>query len=167
MESERADLAKLQAFAKEVKQRGFTDVALLGMGGSSLGPGSAGRDLRKSARLAAFPHAGQHRSGADQGARESDEYRQDAVHRLYRNPAVRWSRTFSWRTSSTVSVRRCERTGPGETFRGRHRSRLHRSEKRAMSSASPTSSTACPRSAAATRCCPSSAWCRRRRWAST
>jgi transaldolase/glucose-6-phosphate isomerase len=38
VESERAGLAKLQAFAKEVKQRGFTDVALLGMGGSSLGP---------------------------------------------------------------------------------------------------------------------------------
>jgi transaldolase/glucose-6-phosphate isomerase len=38
VDSERADLAKLQAFAKEVKQRGFTDVALLGMGGSSLGP---------------------------------------------------------------------------------------------------------------------------------
>ncbi len=38
VDSERADLGKLEAFAKEVKQRGFTDVALLGMGGSSLGP---------------------------------------------------------------------------------------------------------------------------------
>jgi len=38
VESEQADIAVLQAFAKEVKQRGFTDVALLGMGGSSLGP---------------------------------------------------------------------------------------------------------------------------------
>jgi transaldolase / glucose-6-phosphate isomerase len=38
VDSERADLPKLEAFAKQVKQRGFTDVALLGMGGSSLGP---------------------------------------------------------------------------------------------------------------------------------
>ena len=33
-----ADLAPLQALAADVKQRGFTDVVLLGMGGSSLGP---------------------------------------------------------------------------------------------------------------------------------
>lgn len=35
---ERADIASLQAFATEVKERGFSDVVLLGMGGSSLGP---------------------------------------------------------------------------------------------------------------------------------
>ena len=35
---ERAGIAELTAFASEVKQRGFTDVVLLGMGGSSLGP---------------------------------------------------------------------------------------------------------------------------------
>lgn len=35
---ERAEIAGLQAFAKEVKDKGFTDVVLLGMGGSSLGP---------------------------------------------------------------------------------------------------------------------------------
>ena len=33
-----ADLKQLQAFQDEVKQAGFTDVLLLGMGGSSLGP---------------------------------------------------------------------------------------------------------------------------------
>ena len=33
-----ADLAQLQAFQGEVQQAGFTDVLLLGMGGSSLGP---------------------------------------------------------------------------------------------------------------------------------
>ncbi len=37
-EQEWADIGQLQDFAKEVKQRGFTDVVLLGMGGSSLGP---------------------------------------------------------------------------------------------------------------------------------
>lgn len=33
-----ADIDQLENFAQEVKQRGFTDVVLLGMGGSSLGP---------------------------------------------------------------------------------------------------------------------------------
>ncbi len=31
-------MTQLENFAQEVKQRGFTDVVLLGMGGSSLGP---------------------------------------------------------------------------------------------------------------------------------
>jgi transaldolase/glucose-6-phosphate isomerase len=38
LEQELADAGELSGFAKEVKQRGFTDIVLLGMGGSSLGP---------------------------------------------------------------------------------------------------------------------------------
>ena len=38
VQKELADGAKLEAFAADVKTRGFTDVVLLGMGGSSLGP---------------------------------------------------------------------------------------------------------------------------------
>ena len=38
VERELADIDKLLRFAADVKQRGFTDVLLLGMGGSSLGP---------------------------------------------------------------------------------------------------------------------------------
>ena len=38
VEQELADVETADGFAKEVKQRGFTDVVLLGMGGSSLGP---------------------------------------------------------------------------------------------------------------------------------
>lgn len=38
VEHELADIARLNEFVKDVKQRGFSDVALLGMGGSSLGP---------------------------------------------------------------------------------------------------------------------------------
>jgi transaldolase / glucose-6-phosphate isomerase len=38
VELELANLDQLHGFAEEVKQRGFTDVVLLGMGGSSLGP---------------------------------------------------------------------------------------------------------------------------------
>ena len=49
VDSERTDLPKLEAFAKEVKQRGFTDVALLGMGGSSLGPEVLGETFGQQA----------------------------------------------------------------------------------------------------------------------
>ncbi len=38
LERELADVGTLGAFAEEVKRRGFSDVVLLGMGGSSLGP---------------------------------------------------------------------------------------------------------------------------------
>jgi transaldolase / glucose-6-phosphate isomerase len=38
VEKELADVDRLQGFAEEIKKRGFTDVVLLGMGGSSLGP---------------------------------------------------------------------------------------------------------------------------------
>jgi transaldolase/glucose-6-phosphate isomerase len=38
VERELADVKQLQDFAAKTKQRGFTDVVLLGMGGSSLGP---------------------------------------------------------------------------------------------------------------------------------
>ncbi len=38
VELELADLDRLQGFAKEVRQSGFSDLVLLGMGGSSLGP---------------------------------------------------------------------------------------------------------------------------------
>jgi transaldolase/glucose-6-phosphate isomerase len=38
VEQELADIDRLLSFAADVKQRGFTDLVLLGMGGSSLGP---------------------------------------------------------------------------------------------------------------------------------
>jgi transaldolase/glucose-6-phosphate isomerase len=38
VETELEDVAELQAFGEEVKARGYSDVVLLGMGGSSLGP---------------------------------------------------------------------------------------------------------------------------------
>ncbi|QEX16216.1 glucose-6-phosphate isomerase [Hypericibacter terrae] len=37
-DEELADVERLRAFAEDVKRRGFTDILLLGMGGSSLGP---------------------------------------------------------------------------------------------------------------------------------
>ncbi len=38
VEQELADVDRLHAFAQDVKERGFADIVLLGMGGSSLGP---------------------------------------------------------------------------------------------------------------------------------
>ena len=38
VEEELADVGRLQGFAEKIKQGGFTDLVLLGMGGSSLGP---------------------------------------------------------------------------------------------------------------------------------
>ncbi len=38
VDKELADLDRLRGFSRDVKQRGFTDIVLLGMGGSSLGP---------------------------------------------------------------------------------------------------------------------------------
>lgn len=53
IEQELADLDRLRAFAEQVKQAGFTDVVLLGMGGSSLGPEVLGETF---GRQAGSPH---------------------------------------------------------------------------------------------------------------
>ena len=82
VEQELADLDRLRGFAEQVKKGGFTDVVLLGMGGSSLGPEVLGKTFGRQVGLAALPHAGQHRSGADQGDRAGDRPRQDTVHCL-------------------------------------------------------------------------------------
>jgi transaldolase/glucose-6-phosphate isomerase len=47
VEQELADTDRLRSFAEEVKQRGFTDVVLLGMGGSSLGPEVFGKTFER------------------------------------------------------------------------------------------------------------------------
>ena len=47
VESELADIDRLQGFADEVKRRGFADVVLLGMGGSSLGPEVLGETFER------------------------------------------------------------------------------------------------------------------------
>ena len=75
-------LDRLQGFAEDVKQGDFTDVVLLGMGGSSLGPEVLGETFGRQSGRAALPHARQHRSRADQGDRAGDRSQQDAVHCL-------------------------------------------------------------------------------------
>ncbi|MGB6177523.1 MAG: bifunctional transaldolase/phosoglucose isomerase, partial [Methylocella sp.] len=47
VEQELADVERLLGFAEEVKQRGLTDVVLLGMGGSSLGPEVLGETFER------------------------------------------------------------------------------------------------------------------------
>jgi transaldolase / glucose-6-phosphate isomerase len=49
IEKELGDIDRLRDFAVEVKQRGFTDVVLLGMGGSSLGPEVLGKTFGRQA----------------------------------------------------------------------------------------------------------------------
>jgi transaldolase/glucose-6-phosphate isomerase len=54
VEQELTDVDRLIAFAKEVKQRGFTDLVLLGMGGSSLGPEVLGKTFGQQANWPRF-----------------------------------------------------------------------------------------------------------------
>ncbi len=49
VEQELVDVDRLIAFARDVKQRGFTDLVLLGMGGSSLGPEVFGKTFGSQA----------------------------------------------------------------------------------------------------------------------
>lgn len=54
VEQELADLDRLCAFTEQVKEVGFTDVVLLGMGGSSLGPEVLGETFGRQARWPRF-----------------------------------------------------------------------------------------------------------------
>jgi transaldolase/glucose-6-phosphate isomerase len=54
VEQELADIDRLTAFAKDVKQGGFTDLVLLGMGGSSLGPEVFGKTFGRQANWPRF-----------------------------------------------------------------------------------------------------------------
>ncbi len=64
-----AHVDELIAFQQDVQKAGFKHVLLLGMGGSSLGPGSVRQDIWPPGGLAEAARAGQHRSAADQDVR--------------------------------------------------------------------------------------------------
>ena len=83
VEQELADLDRLSGFTEQVKEVGFTDVLLLGMGGSSLGPEVLGETFGRQAGWPALPHAGQHGSGANQGDRAGGRSRQDTIHCVF------------------------------------------------------------------------------------
>ena len=166
VESERADLARLQAFAKEVKQRGFTDVALLGMGGSSLGPEVLAETFGNQSGWPRFHML----DSTDPAQIKTLEKAMDIAKTLFivsskSGGTLEPNIFMNYFLDRVRAVRGKDKAG--ENFVAVTDPGSSLEQARQGAAASPTSSMACPRSAAATRCCPSSAWCRRRRWAST
>ena len=92
-------------FAEQVKQRRFTDFVLLGMGGSSLGPEVFGETFGRRAGWPRFHML----DSTDPAQIQSDRTARSISARRYssspRNPAPRWSPTFSWTIFSTVWAR--------------------------------------------------------------
>ena len=82
VEQELADLDRLHGFAEQVKSGRVYRRGPIGNGRFEPGTRGAGRNLRPAGWLAAFPYAGQHRSGANQDDRTGDRPRQDTVHCL-------------------------------------------------------------------------------------
>ena len=80
VEQELADLDRLRGFAEQVKQVGFTDVVLLGMGGSSLGPEVLGETFGRQAGWPRFHMLDSTDPGANQGDRAGGRSRQDTIH---------------------------------------------------------------------------------------
>ena len=109
------DSDRLEDFAEDVKARGFADVVLLGMGGSSLGPEVLAEDFRPAAGLAALAHARQHRSRADRALEEKWTWRRPCSSSPP-SPAARSNRIFSWRIFSTASARCWARTRRAKNF---------------------------------------------------
>ena len=82
-----------QAFAQDVKRAAFTNVLLLGMGGSSRGPEVLALTFGKAIRQAHVADPRFDRAGTDQGDRGRDRHDANAVHRVQPVPAPRPSRT--------------------------------------------------------------------------
>ena len=82
VEQELADVDRLIAFARDVKQRGFTDLVLLGMGGSSLGPEVFGKTFGSQAGWPRFHMLDSTDPAQIKTIEQDDQSRQDAVHRL-------------------------------------------------------------------------------------
>ena len=166
VDQQRHAVAHLQDFADDVRRGGFTDLLLLGMGGSSLGPEVLGETFGAAARLPEVACARLDRSGADPHCRKPHRPVAHAVHRLEQIGQHARAEHLQ-----AILLRAREGGGRrgrgGNAFRRHHRSRLVARKDARGPRASATSSTACRASAGATRCCRISAWCRRRRSAST
>ena len=76
------DLPSLNEFAAEVRAQGFSDVLLLGMGGSSLGPEVLAETLGLGAGLSHAACSRFHRSATSQEFRAQNRSEADAVHRV-------------------------------------------------------------------------------------
>lgn len=71
-----------QAFAQDVKRAAFTNVLLLGMGGSSLGPEVSALTFGNQSGWPTLRIPRFDRSGTDQGDRSRDRHDANAVHRV-------------------------------------------------------------------------------------
>ena len=166
VEEELADIDRLHGFAEEIKKRGFTNLVLLGMGGSSLGPEVLG---------AAFgPQSGWPRfhmlDSTDPAQIRAIERAVDLGKTLFIVSSKSGSTLepnifMEYFFDRVAAVRGKEKAGehfvavtdPGSSL-----------DRRAQAAAlRPISSMACPRSVAVIRCCRSSVWCRLLRWGST
>ena len=153
-ESMLEEAADLEAWTEEVKRDGFTDCALLGMGGSSLGPEVIRRSfgpLEHGLRLHVLDSTD---PGAVAELEQGGGPLEDALPRVEQVAAARSRRC---RTSATSSTRRAG------TARSSSRSptRAARCRSSPRSAASGESSRMTRTSAGATRCCPTSGSCRR------
>ena len=72
VEEQLADLPRFREFAGRVRERGYRDVLLLGMGGSSLCPEVMAHDVRQDGGISGNARARFYRSRADSGDREED-----------------------------------------------------------------------------------------------
>ena len=166
VEQELADVDRLNAFAKDVKQRGFTDLVLLGMGGSSLGPEVFGKTFgRRPVGRVSTCWTAPIRRRSRRSSRTVNLAKTLFIVSSKSGSTLEPNIFLDYFLDRVGSVR-----GQGQgrrAFRRGDRSGLVAREACQASSALPISFTAPPRSAGATPCCRNSAWCRRRRWAST
>ena len=136
------------------------------MGGSSLGPEVLGETFGRQAGWPRFHMLDSTDPAQIKAIEKRSRSRQDAVHRLLQ--VRQHARAQHLHGLFPRPRRRGARQGQGRrAFRRGDRSRLVAGAARQGTAVSPTSSMACLRSAGAIPCCRSSAWCRRRRWAST
>ena len=92
-------------FAEEVKQRGFTDVVLLGMGGSSLGPEVFGETFGRQPGWPRFHMLDSTDPAQIKAIEQRDRSRQDVVHRLLQIRQHAGAQHFHGHISSTVWAR--------------------------------------------------------------
>ena len=115
VDQELTDIDRLTAFAEKVKQGGFADLVLLGMGGSSLGPEVFGETFGPRA---GWPRFHMLDSTDPAQIRRSSRRSISKKHCLSSlpNPAARWSPTFFWITSSIASAWSKARIRPVNTL---------------------------------------------------
>ena len=123
VEQELADVERLLGFAEDVKQRGFTDLVLLGMGGSSLGPEVFGETFGRQAGWPRFHMLDSTDPTQIKAIEQRGRSQQDAVHRVFE--IRQHSRTQHFFGLFSRSSRRRARQRQGRrTLRRGHRSRI-------------------------------------------